>query len=90
MEDSELVGFEEGLSVARVSTVHEVETKAVISLWFHCMGGYMKRNLGWSDCGTKVVYLRLEAQTQEAEMHFDINDFNISSLSEDGCDAREM
>lgn len=65
-----------------MSTVHGVETNGLIPLESPCMGNYFNFNAGSSSCGTMLVYVHLESQTKEAEMHFDNNDFNMSSPSE--------
>lgn len=48
---------------------------------------YMKRNWGRSNCGNKVLSLRLESQAHEGDIHSDNNDLNISSDFEAGDDA---
>lgn len=63
IEDAELVGFEEGLSAARVSTVHGVETKGQIEIIFACTNNFQKCNMSWSGCQTMGVYVRLEYHT---------------------------
>lgn len=87
MEDTELVGFKEGLSEAFLYTAHYMEMKGLIPLRFPCMVNYIKHNVYWSDCDTIVVYVRLESQTKDVEMHFDHNVFNISNHSKGGCDV---
>lgn len=79
MEDAQLVGFEEGLSAARVSTDHGVETKGQIPIGFVCKKTFQKYNLDWSGCQTMSFYVRLESYTQESEFHFEYNNFNGSS-----------
>lgn len=81
MEDAKLFGFEEGISASLVSTVHGVETKGFIPLGFLFMGNDMMRNVCWSKCGTKVLYLLLGSLAHQAEMQFDSNDFSMSSQS---------
>lgn len=60
MEDTEIVGFEEGLTSALVSTVHGVETKGLTPLGFPCSNSFEKCNLGCCVCGTMEVYVLLE------------------------------
>lgn len=82
LEDAEVVGFEEGLSNSRISTVHGMETNGVIPLGFACMTDFKKQNLGWSTCGSMAVYVRLESHTQANELHFDNSEFQMSSQSD--------
>lgn len=82
MEDAMLEGFEKGQSATRVSTVHGVEAKGQIPIGFACTNTFQKCILGWSGWQKMGFYVRLQSHTLESELHFDYNDFSMSSQSD--------
>lgn len=55
IEGAKIAGFTEGLSSARVFTIHSAETKGVTLLGFVCSANFHKENVGWSACGSMLV-----------------------------------